>query len=461
MSDNPALTIAARVRSGQQTALSVAEVALTDIASRNGDINAFTHVAIQRALSDAAQVDAAIAAGADPGPLAGVPFAVKDLFDIAGVATKAGSKIHAGRPPAARDAMAIRRLTAAGAVLVGTLNMEEYAYGFYTDNPHHGRTLNPHDPSRTAGGSSGGSAAAVAAGLVPFALGSDTNGSIRVPSAFTGIFGLKPTYGRLSRAGSLLFVSSLDHIGPMARGTGDLAAIYDALQGPDPDDVVCAQRAVEPVSDSLANGTDGLRIAVAGGYFAKMLSPECRAAVDFAASKLGVSTTVEIPGSDAARAAAYVITSVEAARERFAELRDRVDDFDPNTRYRFLAGAFLPADWYVKAQQFRRWYSQQLAGLFEQWDIILAPVTPVPAPRFTDLTTRIDGEDHVLRPLLGRFVQALAPAGLPIVVAPCALPGGLPVGIQIIAAPFREDCALRVAKQLEASVPLVQKVPSH
>jgi AtzE family amidohydrolase len=448
---NPALSIAARVLSGEQTARSVVEATLADIAKRNRDINAFTHVTAERALDEAAQIDVAVATGSNPGPLAGVPFAVKDLFDVAGISTKAGSRIHAARPPAACDAMAIRRLKAAGAVLVGALNMEEYAYGFYTDNPHHGRTMNPHDATRTAGGSSGGSAAAVAGGLVPFALGSDTNGSIRVPSAFTGIFGLKPTYGRLSRAGTLLFVSSLDHIGPMARGVGDLAAVYDALQGPDPDDAVCAQRAPEPVSGLLAKGRDGLRIAVAGGYFAQMLSPECRAAVDAAAHSLGVVDTVELPASDAARAASYVITSVEAARERFAELRDRIDDFDPNTRYRFLAGTFLPADWYVKAQQFRRWYSRQLAGLFKNWDVILAPVTPIPAPRFTDLTTRIDGEDRALRPLLGRFVQALAPAGLPIVVAPYMRPGALPVGVQIVAAPFREDSALCAAAALEAS----------
>jgi aspartyl-tRNA(Asn)/glutamyl-tRNA(Gln) amidotransferase subunit A len=201
----------------------------------------------------------------------------------------------------------------------------------------------------------------------------------------------------------------------------------------------------------LPKGRDGLRIAVAGGYFAEMLSPECRAAVEIAAQKLDVTDTVDISGSEAARAAAYVITSVEAARERHAELRDRIDEFDPNTRYRFLAGAFLPGDWYVKAQQFRRWYSQQLADLFRRWDVILAPVTPVPAPRFADLTTRIDGVDHPLRPLLGRFVQALAPAGLPIAVAPYAVSGAVPVGVQIIAAPFREDNALRVAAALEAA----------
>jgi AtzE family amidohydrolase len=451
LSADTALAIAGRVRSGEQSARSVVEATLEEIASRDRDIHAFTHIAAERALAQAMQIDAAIGVGRDPGPLAGVPFAVKDLFDIEGVSTKAGSKIHAARRLAARDAMAIRRLTAAGAVLVGALNMEEYAYGFYTDNPHYGRTLNPHDAERTAGGSSGGSAAAVAAGLVPFALGSDTNGSIRVPSAFCGIFGLKPTYGRLSRAGSLLFVSSLDHIGPMARSVTDLAAVYDALQGPDPDDAVCAQRAKEPVSDLLAKGRDGIRIAVAGGYFAQLLSPESRAAVAAAAHRLGVVDSVDIPGSDAARAAAYVITSVEAARERFTELRDRIDDFDPNTRYRFLAGAFLPADWYVKAQQFRRWYSGQLAALFEDYDVILAPVAPIPAPRFADAVATIDGMDHALRPLLGRFVQALAPAGLPIAVAPYAPGGALPVGVQIIAAPFREDHALRVAAALQAS----------
>ena len=451
MSGGPALAIASQVLAGRRTARAVIEETLAGVADRNGSINAFTHVTAERAQRGAAEIDAAIGAGRNPGPLAGVPFAVKDLFDIAGVSTRAGSKIHAARAPARRDAMAIRRLTAAGAVLVGALNMEEYAYGFYTDNPHHGRTLNPHDPKRTAGGSSGGSAAAVAAGLVPLALGSDTNGSIRVPSSFCGIFGLKPSYGRLSRAGTLLFVSSLDHVGPMARSVADLAATYDAMQGPDPDDPVCAQREVEPVSDLLAKGREGLRIAVAGGYFAEIVSGESRAAVDAAVACLGVSHTVDIAGAEAARAAAYVITSVEAARERLVELRDRIDDFDPNTRYRFLAGALLPADWYVKAQQFRRWYCQQLAGLFQHWDVILAPVAPIPAPDFADVTVNIDGTDHALRPLLGRFVQALAPAGLPILVAPHLKQGALPTGVQIIAAPFREDAVFRVAAALESS----------
>ena len=201
-----------------------------------------------RALAEAAEVDRKIAWGVDPGPLAGVPFAVKNLFDIKGIPTLAGSIIRAKAPPPEKDATAVESLNAAGAVLLGALNMDEFAYGFTTENSHYGTTRNPHDLTCVAGGSSGGSAAAVAAGMVPLTLGSDTNGSIRVPSSFCGIFGLKPTYGRLSRHGAFLFVSSLDHVGPFARSVEDLASAYDVLQGSDPNDPVCTERQPEPCS---------------------------------------------------------------------------------------------------------------------------------------------------------------------------------------------------------------------
>ena len=196
-----------------------------------------------------------------------MPFAVKNLFDVAGLPTLAGSKINRGRPPAERDSPLITRLEAAGAVLVGTLNMGEYAYDFTGENIHYGASCNPHATAHMAGGSSGGSGASVAGGLVPLSLGSDTNGSIRVPSSFCGLFGLKPTYGRLSRAGSFPFVASLDHLGPLARSTLDLALAYDAMQGYDPADPVCVDRAAEPVVPGLEHGINGLRVAVAGGYF--------------------------------------------------------------------------------------------------------------------------------------------------------------------------------------------------
>ena len=208
------------------------------------------------------------------GPLAGVPFAVKNLFDIKGLPTRAGSKINLDGPKAARDGALVRKLEAAGAILIGGLNMGEYAYDFTGENAHYGPSRNPHDPTRMTGGSSGGSGAAVAAGEVPLALGSDTNGSIRVPSSLCGLFGLKPTYGRLSRAGSFPFVDAFDHLGPLARSAEDLALSFDAMQGWDPDDPVCTDRDIEPTVPTLHEGIGGLRIAIAGDYFAQGGEPE-------------------------------------------------------------------------------------------------------------------------------------------------------------------------------------------
>src|SRR6185295_16324013 len=217
------LGLATAVRAGRVSARAVTDAALAQIAARGPAVNAFTTVLDEQARADADRVDAAIAAGRDAGPLAGLPFAVKDLFDVAGITTLAGSKINRERPPARRDAHAVAALRRAGAVLMGALNMDEYTYGFTTENSHYGPVRNPHDPARVAGGSSGGSGAAVGAGLVPLTLGSDTNGSIRVPASFCGVFALKPTYGRLSRAGAAAFANSLDHVGPFAGTVADLA----------------------------------------------------------------------------------------------------------------------------------------------------------------------------------------------------------------------------------------------
>src|SRR6188768_1254895 len=279
--------IAYAVHDGQITAHDVVADALVRIAARNGTLNAFTTVTEERAITRAAVVDQARKNGEPLGPLAGVPFAVKNLFDIAGLPTVAGSKINRDREPATRDSPLIARLEAAGAVLVGALNMGEYAYDFTGENVHDGPARNPHDTARMTGGSSGGSGAAVAGGLVPIALGSDTNGSIRVPASLCGLFGLKPTYGRLSRARTFPFVASLDHLGPLARSTRDLALAYDAMQGHDADDPVCARRPVEPALSSLGSGISGLRIAIAGGYFRRGASPEALSAVDRIAKALG------------------------------------------------------------------------------------------------------------------------------------------------------------------------------
>jgi len=255
--------IAAGVRTRHFSAESVIAAAQNVIATRDPVLNCFTSLYGEAALKEARVLDARIAAGEAPGPLAGVPFGVKNLYDVTGFVTLAGSKINRENLPAEADATLVARLRWAGAIPIGAQNMDEYAYGFTTENAHYGVTRNPHDTQRVAGGSSGGSAATVAAGMTPFSLGSDTNGSIRVPASFCGVFGLKPTFGRLPRTGTYPFVSDLDHLGLFTRSTADLALVYDALQGPDPSDPFCAQRPVEPVLATLES-SDELRIAVLG-----------------------------------------------------------------------------------------------------------------------------------------------------------------------------------------------------
>lgn len=442
---------AAAVRAGRQTAVDITWANLDRIAARDSSIKAFTAVVADRALAAAARIDNLVRSGRDPGPLAGVGFAVKNLFDIEGLTTLAGSRIDAELPPAARDATLVARLEGAGAILLGALNMDEYAFGFSTQNSHYGPTRNPHDLSRIAGGSSGGSAAAVAAGLVPISLGSDTNGSIRVPAAMCGVFGLKPTYGRLSRAGTRLFAASLDHVGPLARSVGDIAAVYDALQGADPTDPVCAGRPVEPVTSRLAQGMDGLRIALADGYFGSGGHPEVFAATERAAAALGVERRVHLPEPGLARAAAMIITASEGAELHLADLKSRAASFDPMTRPLFLSGAVVPAAWYVRAQRFRRWYCSELEALFRDVDVILAPATPYPAFPIGQRMIEVDGRQLPAAGHLGVFTQPLSFAGLPVLAAPVAGSGPLPLGIQIAAAPWREDLVLRVAAAAEAA----------
>src|SRR3954471_22087848 len=241
--------------SGKAKAGDVVDAALERIAAAEPTVNAFTDLVADRARRRAAEIDA----GRHLGPLMGVPFAAKNLFDIQGLPTRAGSKINVDGPIARRDGALVRKLEAAGAILVGGLNMGEYAYDFTGENAHYGPSRNPHDPTRMTGGSSGGSGAAVAAGEVPIALGSDTNGSIRVPSSLCGLFGLKPTYGRLPRNRSFPFVDSFDHLGPIARSTHDLALAYDAMQGYDAGDGACQDRPAEPALASLDRGIGDLR----------------------------------------------------------------------------------------------------------------------------------------------------------------------------------------------------------
>jgi len=446
-----ALEIAAAVRSGASSALAVAERTLAAIARIDPRINSFTAVTRERALAEARAVDARRAAGDVLPPLAGVPYAVKDLFDVAGLPTLAGSRVNASHPPAAADATLVARMHEAGAMLVGTLNMDEFAYGFTTENTHHGVTRNPHDPACVAGGSSGGSGAAVAARLVPLALGSDTNGSIRVPSSLCGVWGLKPTYGRLSRRGSYPFVASLDHLGPFAATLPDLAACYDVLQGGDPDDPACAQRPMDPVRRICEQGAGGLRIARLGGYFDDHLTAAARAAVDRVCTALAVTRIVELKEAALGRAAAFVITASEGGALHLPELRARRHELEPLSRDRFAAGALVPAAWYLKAQQVRAWYREKARALFADADVLIAAATPCPATPIGSEWLDLPGQRLPLRPSLGLLTQPISCIGLPVLVAPMPMAGQLPVGVQIIAAPWREDLCFRVAAALAAA----------
>ncbi|MBN9307996.1 AtzE family amidohydrolase [Devosia sp.] len=416
-----AAEIAESVRSGAVKARAVVEAALSRIDRHNAMLGAFTEVTAERALAAADAVDAKVAEGQDPGPLAGVPFAAKNLYDIKGVVTRAGSLINRDNPPARQDATLVTRLEAAGAVLVGALNMGEYAYDFTGENVHDGPSRNPHALDRMTGGSSGGAAAAVAAGLVPLSLGSDTNGSIRVPASLCGLFGLKPTYGRLSRAHTFPFVSSLDHLGPFARSVKDLALAYDALQGFDEADPAQTKRVNEPTAARLRHPVPGLRIAVAGDYFTG--PAEAQAHVQKVAGALDATKAVTLPDAQAARAAAFLITMAEGAALHLDRLRQRPDDFDPEVRDRLLAGAMLPAVWVERAQKVRRAFREKVLRLFDEVDAILAPATPMKAPLIGQKTAPFGGIELPVRQNMGIFTQPISFIGLPVAAVPVWLDG--------------------------------------
>ncbi|WP_413173141.1 AtzE family amidohydrolase [Anabaena azotica] len=458
---NDAVSVAKNVLSGKVSAVEITQATLAKIGTKDHELNCFTDITVETALQDAAYIDQNIAEGKNPGVLAGVPFAVKNLFNIAGLTTLAGSKINAGNSPAIQDATAVSKLKKAGAVLVGALNMDEYAYGFVTENIHYGVTRNPHDLQRVAGGSSGGSAAAVAGGLVPFTLGSDTNGSIRVPAALCGIFGFKPTYGRLSRAGVKLFSSSLDHIGHFATSVRDIATIFDVLRGLDEKDPVCTKRYPEFCVPQINNDISQIRIAIADGYFTQKADTAALAAVQKIATALGVTEYVTIPEAKIARAAAFVITACEGANLHLDKLRSRPQDFDPATRDRFLAGALIPGHWYIQAQRFRRWYQDQVREIFQNVDIILAPTTPITAPLIGQQTMILDGEEILVRPHLGLFTQPLSFIGLPVLSVPINQESSLPLGVQLIAAPYNEALILRVAALLESNGVIEVNIPNN
>jgi AtzE family amidohydrolase len=442
---------------GEVSALEIADAHLSAIDKENPTFNAFTEITSARMRAEAKRLDSLGKEKAAEQPFCAIPYAVKNLFDVAGVPTIAGSKVYASAPAAAHDSYLVDRMCNTGGMLAGCLNMDEFAYGFTTENTHYGPSRNAWDITRIGGGSSGGSAVAVASGMVPISLGSDTNGSIRVPASLNGIYGLKPTFGRLSRRGTFPFVASLDHLGPFARDIHDLALAYNMLQGSDKLDPGYSAPSIAPITAANLDGVfpsiDGrpLRVARLGGYFDVNAGAYATATSKLAASLLGASDEVELPNAGLGRAAAFLITNAEGGALHTSLLRTHQADLEPLSVDRFIAGALSPAQWYLKAQRYRRHFRDQALKLFDKHDILIAPATPMSAPTIGTEWIEINGQKMPCRPAMGILTQPISFIGLPVLVAPHkSTTEAMPIGVQIIAPPWREDLAFAAAATLEA-----------
>ncbi|SPA18427.1 putative amidase [Cupriavidus taiwanensis] len=431
-----AAAMAAQVRSGARPAVELVRDALrrTEAAA---PLNACSALLAHRALAQAAALDRRRSQCRPMPPLAGVPFVVKNLLDVRGHVTLAGAAPRAQQPPAPRDADAVEALVAAGAVPVALAAMDEYACGATGENVIGGPVRNPLDRSRITGGSSAGTAALVAAGVVPFGLGSDTNGSIRAPAAFCGIWGLRPTTGRLSLRGCVPYAQSLDTVGPMAGSAGDLALAYTAMLG------------MDAPGNAQDRGVATLRVGVLGRGFADFAEPAVQAAVLRAASAFGTVRTIDLPHADAARDAASVISAYEVGRNHQAmDFSARHGGYSAFVRQRILAGLAMPRDWYDVACQYQSAWRQRLLALFDDVDLLLAPSTPYAATPIGAETVAGAGRLYRPRADAGHMTRPVSLAGLPVVAAPC-VDEGLPVGIQIVAPPWRESLALAAGQFLE------------
>lgn len=461
-----------RLRTGQTTAEQLLNQSLTAVHAREPALHAFLHVAEEQARAQAAALDARRAAGEDLPLLAGIPCAVKDIIGVQGMPTTAASRILEGFTPP-YDATVVERLKAHGAVIMGKTNLDEFAMGSSTEFSAYGPTVHPEDPTRVPGGSSGGSAAAVAAGLVPYALGTDTGGSIRQPASFCGVVGLKPTYGRVSRYGVIAFASSFEQVGPFALTVEDAAAVYTALAGPDPYDATTLPGPAPDVYAALCDGVAGLRVGIPREYFTEGVDQEVQRVVRDAIETLArLGATVEevsLPLTGVALAVYLILTNAEAstnlarydgvrfgrrvAAKTLEELytRTRGAGFGAEVKRRILLGTFLLSAGYVdkyyrKAAAVRRAITAEYADVFSRVDVLCAPAAPEVA---FPLGAKVD---NPLRMYASDIVSVPANvAGVPALVLPCGDVGGLPVGLQLIATQEREDLLFRVGSVVEGT----------
>jgi len=430
--------------------LEVVRAHLDRIAALDGGLRAFITVCADGALQAARAAETDLMAGKVAGPLHGVPWAPKDLYATKGIRTTGGSKILAESIPS-EDATVVSRLSRAGAVVLGKLNMHEFAYGPEGLNAHYGDARNPWDRNahRIAGGSSSGSGVAVAAGLAPGSLGSDTGGSIRIPASLCGITGLKPTYGRVSRAGVLPLSWSMDHVGPMARTARDCALILGAIAGYDPADPTTSVLPVPDYAAALGGEVRGLRVGLLRAHFTDVAAPEVRAAIEAAARRLelagAVVDEVNLTQVIHVAAASSAIVASEAVAYHAGWMRARAQDYQPDVRERLRIGAFVSGAHYVRAQQARALVRREVDDALAKRDVLLAPATPIAAPAVGERDTTLGDGPSDVRSALIRLTRPFNFSGHPCCAAPCGFTaGGLPIGLQVVGRPFDEATVLRV-----------------
>jgi aspartyl-tRNA(Asn)/glutamyl-tRNA(Gln) amidotransferase subunit A len=442
---------AAALRRHRVSSTELTTAAIERIGRLNSTLHAFITVTTEAALRRAWLADSELASGRDRGPLHGVPIAVKDLFLTRGVRTTSGSKLFENYVPD-RDAAVVERLEAAGAVLLGKLNMHELAYGVTSDNPHFGAVRNPWDIERSPGGSSGGAGAAVAANMVYAAMGSDTGGSIRIPAAFCGTVGLKPTYGRVSRYGALPLAWSLDHMGPLARSVRDAAVALNAIAGYDRRDPACSRHPVVDYVPDEGCSVRGIRIGFAASFFERLNGDVelcVRGAIARAASLGAEVKPVAVPDVAALNAVGRVILMAEASAA-MEPYRERRESFGRDVLALLDQGRLVPATDYINAQRLRRALRREFQKLWSEVDCLVFPTTPHTAPRIGETTLRFDGRDEDARLAATRLVRGINVLGLPALSMPCGLSSsGLPIGLQIVGPAFDEALILRIGAALE------------
>ncbi|MDI2089967.1 AtzE family amidohydrolase [Commensalibacter oyaizuii] len=426
--------ISSNVRTANYGATQIVSNAINAINECNSQIQSVTSILKERAMTTARHIDDLVSQGKDPGPLAGVPFGVKDLFDVQGIVTTAGSALLTDQAPATKDATVITRLCNAGAIPVATLNMDEFAYGFVTDNTHYGITKNPHDLQRFAGGSSGGSAAAVASGMLAFSLGSDTNGSIRVPASLCGVWGLRPTYKSIPLDGVYPFSETLDTVGPFCTSIDDLQRVFHVM----------ANR-----KDVFSGDVSSLRMARLQGWFERDVDTDILDSISEIIALGDRSDAIELDHVEAVRAASFLITASEGGTLHLPNLRAHPMEYDPATRDRLIAGSMLPVSTYIHAKKIEQWFQKYIHQVFGEYDILVAPATGCVAPYIDNPVVKVDGVETSARVNLGIYTQPLSLSGCPILTVPLNRGEKLPVGIQVIAKPHCEHVLFALGAVLE------------